>query len=90
MVRNDWTEAWEAPENPKPLGLPMQGLVSADAIRRTHRYADVADTRKVLFNPCGQVIGQITQIEASKDVMFRLLNEYVEAIERLDALGSNA
>jgi len=89
MVRNDWTEAWEAPENPKPLGLPMQGLVSADAIRRTHRYADVADTRKVLFNPCGQVIGQIKQIEASKDVMFRLLNEYVEAVERLDALGSD-
>ena len=87
MVRNDWTEAWEAPENPKPLGMPMQGLVSMDAIRRTHRYAGVADTHKVLFNPCGQVIGQINQIESSKDVVLRLLNEYVDAIERLAALS---
>lgn len=83
MVRNDWTEAWEAPENPKPLGMPLQGLVSADAIRRTSRYAGVGETRKVLFNPCGQVIGQIKQIESSKDVVFRLLNEYVDTIDRL-------
>ncbi|WP_372759953.1 nitronate monooxygenase, partial [Litorivivens sp.] len=30
MLKNDWTEAWEAPENPKPLGMPLQGLVSSD------------------------------------------------------------
>src|SRR6476659_3679386 len=22
MIRNDWTEAWEDPDNPKPLGMP--------------------------------------------------------------------
>ncbi|QDX79968.1 monooxygenase [Denitratisoma sp. DHT3] len=86
MVRNDWTEAWEAPENPKPLGMPLQGLVVSDAIRRTSRYAAVADTRKVLFNPCGQVIGQINRVESSKDVVFRLLNEYVDTLERLNGL----
>ena len=57
-------------------------------IRRTHRYAGVADTQKVLFNPCGQVIGQIKQIESSKDVVFRLLNEYAETMERLDGLNA--
>ncbi len=90
MVKNDWTEAWEAPENPKPLGMPLQGLVSYDAIRRTHRYAGVAETQKVLFNPCGQVIGQIKQIESSKDVVFRLLTEYAEAVERLEGLNEGA
>lgn len=86
MIRNDWTEAWEAPENPKPLGMPLQGLVTADAIRRTSRYAGVAETRKVLFNPCGQVIGQINQVETSKEVVFRLLGEYVDTMERLNGL----
>ena len=23
MLRNDWTEAWENPDNPKPLGMPL-------------------------------------------------------------------
>ena len=42
MLRNDWTEAWEKPENPKPLGMPLQFMVTADAVARTHRYADKA------------------------------------------------
>jgi len=86
MVRNAWSEAWDAPENPKPLGMPLQGLVSADAVRRTSRYAAVGETRKVLFNPCGQVIGQINTIESSRGVVMRLLEEYVDAVERLSGL----
>ncbi|MBV2235553.1 MAG: nitronate monooxygenase family protein [Sterolibacterium sp.] len=90
MIKNDWTEAWEQPDNPKPLGMPLQGLVTSDAIRRTHRYAGVAETHKVLFNPCGQVIGQIQQIESSRDVVLRLLNEYADAMERLTELNCGA
>src|SRR6202012_969561 len=33
MLRNDWTEAWEAPDNPKPLGMPLQYMVSGMAVR---------------------------------------------------------
>ena len=29
MLRNDWTEAWENPDNPKPLGMPLQYMVQA-------------------------------------------------------------
>lgn len=85
MIRNDWTEAWDRPENPQPLGMPLQGFVVADAVRRTYRYAGVAETHKVLFNPCGQVIGQINEIESSRDVVLRLMNEYVDTVERLSA-----
>ena len=55
MLRNDWTEAWEKAENPKPLGMPLQFMVTADAVARTHRYADKA--QEVAFNPVGQVVG---------------------------------
>ena len=86
MRRNDWTDAWDAPENPKPLGMPLQGLVSADAMRRTVRYVSVADTVKVVFNPCGQVIGQINQVETSRGVVTRLLEEFVDAVDNLQGL----
>src|ERR1044072_8901102 len=32
MLRNDWTEAWEDPNNPKPLGMPLQYMVSGMAV----------------------------------------------------------
>lgn len=85
MLRNAWTEAWDHPDNPKPLPMPLQGLVVADAVRRTHRYANVGNTIDVFFNPCGQVIGQITQVESSRDVVLRLMSEYVDTVERLAA-----
>ncbi|MEZ5180508.1 MAG: hypothetical protein R2702_01295 [Acidimicrobiales bacterium] len=34
MLRNDWTEAWEAEGNPKPLGMPMQFMVTSNAVQR--------------------------------------------------------
>ena len=86
MLRNEWTKAWETEGNPSPLGMPLQGLVTADAIRRTHHYAGVGKCQTVAFNPCGQVIGQINHVEKSGQVVTRLLTEYVDTIERLNSL----
>ena len=86
MLKNDWTEAWEKDPVIKPLGMPLQGLVSGDAIRRTHRYAAVGQCQKVAFNPVGQVVGQIKHIEKSGKVVERLLTEYVDALEKVNAL----
>jgi NAD(P)H-dependent flavin oxidoreductase YrpB (nitropropane dioxygenase family) len=85
MLKNDWTEAWEAPENPKPLGMPLQGLVSGDGIRRTAKYAAVGECQKVAFNPVGQVVGQINNVESSRGVVMRLLQEYADAYEHVTA-----
>lgn len=87
MLRNDWTEAWADPQNPSPLPMPLQGLVSADAMRRTYRYVGVADTRKVAFHPVGQVVGQINQVESSRGVVQRLVQECADALERLNSLS---
>lgn len=88
MLRNEWTDAWEKEGNPEPLGMPLQGLVTADAIRRTHRYAAVGECQKVAFNPVGQVVGQINHVEKSGDVVVRLLTELVDATDRLNELLS--
>jgi NAD(P)H-dependent flavin oxidoreductase YrpB (nitropropane dioxygenase family) len=89
MLRNDWTDAWEAPENPKPLGMPLQFMVTADAVARTHRYADKA--KAVMFNPVGQIVGTMNTVRPVKDVIYGLVQEYLECVERLQALqGENA
>lgn len=86
MLKNEWTEAWASAETPEPLGMPLQGLVSTDAIRRTHKYAAVGECQKVAFNPVGQVVGMINSVESCRDLIFRLLSEYVDAVERVNGL----
>ncbi len=84
MLRNEWTDAWEQPDAPKPLGMPLQGMVTMDTVARTHRYADKA--QPVAFNPIGQVVGMIDRTESVRDLMLRLQEQYLAAVERLDAL----
>ena len=82
MLKNEWTAAWDSPDTPEPLGMPLQGMITSDGMRRTATYAGVGDCQKVAFNPCGQVIGQINEMESCRSVMFRLLDEYVDATEK--------
>ncbi len=86
MLKNDWTEAWERADTPEPLGMPLQGMVTSDGMRRTATYAGVGNCQKVAFNPCGQVIGQINSVESCRQVMQRLLEEYVGAVDAAGAM----
>lgn len=86
MLRNTWTESWEGVDSPGFLPMPLQGMVTFDAMRRTKKYAGVGECQKVGFNPVGQVVGQMNEIESCRSVMNRLLTEYVEALETLTSL----
>ena len=86
VLRNDWTDAWEGSESPGPLGMPLQFMVTMDAVQRGHRYPEQA--KQVNFNPVGQVVGQMNEIESVKELVYRLVNEYAEATERLQGLGA--
>ncbi|MCU1453065.1 MAG: 2-nitropropane dioxygenase [Acidimicrobiales bacterium] len=84
MLRSDWTEAWEAEGSPKPLGMPLQFMVTGEAVARGNQYPEQA--KGVVFNPVGQIVGQMTKIRPAKDVIFQLVDECIEATERLDKL----
>jgi NAD(P)H-dependent flavin oxidoreductase YrpB (nitropropane dioxygenase family) len=88
MLRNDWTEAWESPATPDPLGMPLQYMVSGMAVAATHRWPD--QTIDVAFNPVGQVVGQFEKVEKTAAVIERWVNEYLDATGHLDALNAAA
>jgi NAD(P)H-dependent flavin oxidoreductase YrpB (nitropropane dioxygenase family) len=88
MLRNDWTQAWEGADSPGPLGMPLQFMVTSDAVARGHRYADKA--RDVLFNPVGQIVGALNEVRPVKEVVMRLVEEYLQAVERLERLTPQA
>jgi NAD(P)H-dependent flavin oxidoreductase YrpB (nitropropane dioxygenase family) len=80
MLRSAWTDAWEDPEGPGPLGMPMQNILTAEAnarIARSHR-------KDLAFAPVGQIVGSMNEVKSVRDVMYRLVEEYIEAVERLE------
>lgn len=87
MLKNDWTEAWEADDAPDPLGMPLQNMVTMDAIVRTQRYAASEQAQAVSFNPVGQVVGMMNEIRSTREVIFDLVQGYVDAVEVLNSLN---
>lgn len=84
MLRNDWTDAWERPDTPAPLGMPLQFMVTSTAVQRGHRYPEQA--KKVNFNPAGQVIGQASKVRSAREVIYSMVEECIDATERLQKL----
>jgi NAD(P)H-dependent flavin oxidoreductase YrpB (nitropropane dioxygenase family) len=78
-LRNAWTEAWEDPNGPGPLGMPLQNILTAEANARIAR----AHRKDLGFVPVGQIVGSMNRVRPARDVMFQLVEEYIDAVERL-------
>jgi len=87
MLRNDWTDAWDRPDTPDPLPLPLQGMVTMEAMARCHRYPQNA--QRVAVNPVGQVVGQMNDVRSCREVILGLVQEYLDTVERLQQLSEN-
>ena len=81
LIRNDWTDAWEKPDNPNPLPMPLQMMVAIEAVSRGHAYPEQA--KEVSFNPAGQVIGRATKVRKSRDVILEMVDEYIDAVGKV-------
>lgn len=85
QLRTAWTDAWERPDSPGYLPMPMQFMLVSDALNRIGR----AQRRELMGMPVGQVVGMMKQVQPVRDVMRQLVEEYVEAVDRLDALNAD-
>ncbi len=81
MLRNEWTEAWEPGNGPGALGMPLQNILTSEANARIAR----SQRPELQFSPVGQIVGRMNDVRPVRDVIFNLVEEYIETTERLAA-----
>lgn len=84
LLRSKFSEAWGTDGNPEPLGPPMQSMLLTEANARMERYPE--KSRDLLWVPVGQVVGRMNEELSARDVVLQMVNEYVETLERMNAL----
>ena len=84
QLRTEWTDAWDREDCPGYLPMPMQFMLVADVMTRVAR----ANNRELTGMPVGQVVGMMNEARPVRDVMQRLVEEYIEASERLAKLNA--
>jgi len=80
LLRTAWTEAWDDPDGPGTLPMPLQFMVTAEALQRIGRSGNEA----LAGSPVGQIVGRMNSVRTTRDVVFDLVDGAVRTIERLN------
>jgi NAD(P)H-dependent flavin oxidoreductase YrpB (nitropropane dioxygenase family) len=85
MLRTPWTEAWDSPESPGTLPMPLQFMATAEAITRIHHYAHLEQygAKDLIGTPVGQVVGRMKAVRPAREVIYDMVNEFLDTVARM-------
>jgi NAD(P)H-dependent flavin oxidoreductase YrpB (nitropropane dioxygenase family) len=88
MLRTAWTDEWERPGSPDPLGMPLQSALIGDPQLRINRAAGRPDSkaRELATYFVGQVVGSLNKVQPAGSVVLDMVSEFIDAVGRLDEL----
>ncbi len=86
QLRTGWTDAWEAPDSPGTLPMPLQWMLTAEAQHRIFRY----QPPELVGMPVGQIVGRMREVRSARDVLFEMVQEAGEVIDRLGGLAADS
>ncbi len=82
-----WTEAWEGPDSPGALPMPMQSLIAEPAIHKATKSAEGGNAAAVPLVTyfVGQGVGLVSDITSARSVVQDFMSDYAEAVDTLNA-----
>ena len=86
QLKSAWTEAWEGPDSPGALPMPMQSLIAEPAIHRATKSAEGGNTqaRALVTYFVGQGVGMVEGITSARSVVQDFMQDYADAVETLN------
>ncbi|MFI0822398.1 nitronate monooxygenase [Streptomyces sp. NPDC021098] len=86
QLRTVWTDAWDDPQGPGPLPMPLQGLLVAEAVSRIQKY----EVEPLLGTPVGQIVGRMNSTRSVQAVFDDLTRGFERAIDRVNRIAGRA
>jgi NAD(P)H-dependent flavin oxidoreductase YrpB (nitropropane dioxygenase family) len=82
QLKTAWTDAWESPESPGTLPMPLQFMLTSEAIHRINKFS----VPELVGAPVGQIVGRMNERRPTKEVVYGLVEEFIEASGKLQRL----
>ena len=87
MLRTAVSEEWDREDTPDPLGMPLQPMLTGQAIERINRAAhhegSGAESLATYF--VGQVVGTMNRTRGAGQVVIDMVEEFIDAAQDLAA-----
>jgi len=88
QLRSAWTDEWDDPANPSPLGMPLQPILVGEARARIERasYRAGSGAEKLANYFVGQIVGSMNVAKPAAQVVFDMIDEFIESVQSLSRL----
>jgi NAD(P)H-dependent flavin oxidoreductase YrpB (nitropropane dioxygenase family) len=88
MLRSAWTDEWDRPDSPDPLGMPLQSALITESQVRINQAAGHQDAkaRELATYFVGQVVGSLDRVRPTRSVVLDMVEEFIDTIGRLENL----
>ena len=88
QLRTAWHEAWDGPDSPGTLPMPLMGMVSEPSFQRIEKAVTNGNeaARDLVSYFVGQGVGLVDQVRSAKAVVQDFREEFVEAVGGLNAM----
>ena len=85
QLRTAWTDEWDNPETPMPLGMPMQPILVGEALQRIDRaaYRSGSGAEQLTNYFVGQIVGTMNVSKTAAQVVYDMIDEFIEAVQSL-------
>jgi len=84
QLKTAWTEAWESPDSPGYLPIPLMWMAQAEAVERIYHH----ECQELAGSPVGQIVGRMNSIKPTAQVMNELVEECRERMALLARIGA--
>ena len=90
QLRSSWTDAWESPDAPEPLPMPLQSVLVEPALSQVTKLADDGHpgAQALASYWVGQGVGLMNATQSTRQVVQAFREDFVEATVRLQTLVS--
>lgn len=88
QLKTAWQEAWDGPDSPGTLPMPLMGMVSEPSFQRIEKAVLGGNeaARDLVSYFVGQGVGLVDQVRGARAVVQDFREEFVEAIGALNAM----
>ncbi|MET8413841.1 nitronate monooxygenase family protein, partial [Streptomyces sp. NPDC005195] len=86
QLRTEWTDAWDDPQGPGTLPMPLQGLLVAEAVSRIQKY----EVEPLLGTPVGQIVGRMNSERSVQAVFDDLTRGFEHAVDRVNRIAGRS
>jgi NAD(P)H-dependent flavin oxidoreductase YrpB (nitropropane dioxygenase family) len=84
QLRTEWTDAWDDPSTPQPLGMPLQYMLCSEALERIR----LAGREELMGTPIGQLVGSFAETRTVAETIATLLADYEKTVSSLPRLAT--